>query len=246
MSITSLTSLAAVSSLSLGPSSARQRPLDASNLAVADTVGILASEAAHAIRTNEQTLTMLQQADGGADQVADILQEMRDLVSSATDESLSGTERSGLEAEFDALVDQLDEVVDSTRYQTQRLLDGSLGYTQFQIAPRHSVDSTVDVDFRDLSSSELGLEDVSLSDAAYATDALLAMDRAIRTVDAAQADLSAASETVGEAYLDDTARLQALSPAAALASAQALAMSLSGSPQAQSAGLSLLTTNLSL
>lgn len=197
----------------------------------------IARDVSTSLRAHEQALTLIQTADAAADSIADILQEMRDLSSTAADDSLTHQVRHVLEADYDALVDSLDEIVWSTRYGGQTLLDGSLGVAMFELGAASDTPS-LDLDFPDLSASALGLEDVSLADAVNADDALMDVDRALATVDQVHANLGTAIAALTDAYLDQQAALRTLTPAGALTTARAVTNTLSRRLGTQSAGLS--------
>jgi len=79
-----------------------------------------------AVSNANQAGTLLQIADGGLANVTEILQRQKALATQATAGSLSDTERGFLNQEFQNLADELDRLVDNTKFNQVVLLDGSL------------------------------------------------------------------------------------------------------------------------
>ncbi len=79
-----------------------------------------------ALLNANQGTSLLQVADGGLAQVTDILQRQKAISVQANSGTLSATERSYLNQEFQALRAQIDQIAGSTTFSSVKLLDGSL------------------------------------------------------------------------------------------------------------------------
>lgn len=77
-----------------------------------------------------QANSMLQIADGAMGTVSDILTRMKTLAIQSGSENLSATEREFLDAEFQALLSEVDRVAADTDFNGTKLLDGSYDITQ--------------------------------------------------------------------------------------------------------------------
>ena len=218
MSFSSITSLAAVSTLGVGSSAASFG--DAASRAISGTISRVAGDLTSSMRDLEGSLSLVQTADAGAEDIADLLEEMRDSATQATDDSLTADERSELEAELSDLADQLDDIAESTSYSGRDLLDGSTASLTFLVGEQHAVGAELEVAFGDLGAEALGVDTLSLEDEWDAADALIQIDRALQTVDEYRAGFAAVSSEMASAYLTREAQLQALSPMEAVELAQ--------------------------
>ena len=66
--------------------------------------------------------SMLSVAEGGLDNILDILETMKEKVTQAASDTLGATERNAIEAELDALSSEIDDIVDETTYNGVGLL----------------------------------------------------------------------------------------------------------------------------
>jgi flagellin len=73
-----------------------------------------------------QGSSLLQVADGGLKNISDILQRLKALATQAISGALSSVERGFLNQEFVSLTDEIDRTVNSTKFSSVTLLDGSL------------------------------------------------------------------------------------------------------------------------
>ncbi|WP_321448542.1 flagellin [uncultured Cohaesibacter sp.] len=75
------------------------------------------------------SLALLQTADGGAASISEILERMKSLASQAASGTVTDDERSNIQTEFAALMEEIDSVSAGTRYNGVSLLDGSSNYS---------------------------------------------------------------------------------------------------------------------
>ena len=80
-----------------------------------------------AARNANDAISMIQTADGALIEVTSMLQRMRELVIQAASGTMSSTDVSALNVEFQALRDQIQEVAKNTEWNGSKLLDGSIG-----------------------------------------------------------------------------------------------------------------------
>ncbi len=79
-----------------------------------------------ALANTSQGTSLLQVADGALSQISDILQRQKAIATQANSGTLSDTERSYLNQEFQALKAQIDQIANSSSFSSVKLLDGSL------------------------------------------------------------------------------------------------------------------------
>lgn len=98
---------------------------DAAGLGIANRLGADVRGLRQAARNAEQGISMLQVAEGGAQQVQSILERMKELASQSA--SANSGSRTVLNQEFTALRSEIGRIVDATAFQGNKLLNGSFG-----------------------------------------------------------------------------------------------------------------------
>jgi len=103
-------------------------------------------------------ISLLQTAEGALNETQAILHRIRELsVRSANDTNMTAADRQAMQAEVNALLDELDAITDRTEFNTQKLLDGSFTDKKLHIGANAGQSMTIsiekmDVDALDLSS----------------------------------------------------------------------------------------------
>ena len=126
---------------------------DAAGLAIATKMTAQVRGLDQAGRNANNATSMLQLADGAAEQVSDILQRMREITVQASDGSNSQADIEIINVEFKQAASEIDRIVDATQFNGKNLLDGSAGGTpgnssvSFQIGANEG--QTLDVNFGD-------------------------------------------------------------------------------------------------
>lgn len=147
-------------------------------------------------RNANDGISMAQTAEGALQASTDILQRMRDLSLQSANGSNSADDRASLQKEVSALQAELTRISDTTTFGKQKLLDGSLGNTNFQIGAE--ANEVISVNFsQDLDSAGLGVNAVNIAGAAGAQTAIGLIDTAITTIDNFRADLGAVQNRFG-------------------------------------------------
>jgi flagellin len=102
---------------------------DAAGLAIATKMTAQVRGLDQAGRNANNATSMLQLADGAAEQISNILQRMREIVVQAADGSNSASDVSVLNVEFKEAAEEVDRIVDSTEFNGKKLLNGDAGGT---------------------------------------------------------------------------------------------------------------------
>ena len=106
-----------------------------------DSAGLAISEKLRAnIRSSQQAnrnandgISMIQVAEGGLDESANILIRLRELAIQSASDTVGKTERSYTNMEFSQLQDELQRISQTTEFNEVKLLDGSSEKLDFQI-----------------------------------------------------------------------------------------------------------------
>jgi len=120
-----LESQSSIARLSSGQSIIRASD-DVAGLAIGTVLGTNVTTLRTALTSTSQASSLLQLADGGAKNIADILQRQKALAVQANSGTLSNNERAFLNEEFQSLADQINQTVLSTKFNTVSLIDGSI------------------------------------------------------------------------------------------------------------------------
>ena len=166
------------------------------NRAGDDAAGLAISEKMRAqIRGLEQAqqnandgISLIQTAEGGLNETHAILQRMRELAVQSANGTYDDTDRANLQAEVSELIEEVNRIADSTKFNGIDLLNGDLTDLQLQIGAN---DETVTMSVADMTASGLSVDGVDISDAADATSAIGTIDTAINLVSEARAGLGA-------------------------------------------------------
>lgn len=127
---------------------------DAAGLAISNrqTSAILGLN--QAVRNANDGISMIQTAEGALDETTNILQRMRELSIQSANGIYSDVDRSTLDAEVQQLKQELDRIADSTTFNGQRLLNGTLGNVDLQVGSE--ANQTIRVQVPSFSASSLG------------------------------------------------------------------------------------------
>ena len=82
-----------------------------------------------ASRNTSEASALLQVAEGGMDQVGNILTRLKELATQAASANVDSTDRVKINAEASALITEIDRISDATKYGNTTLLDGTFGGT---------------------------------------------------------------------------------------------------------------------
>ena len=122
---------------------------DAAGLAIATKMTAQVRGLDQAGRNANNATSMVQLADGAAEQISNILQRMREIVVQASDGSNSTSDQAVLDVEFKEASSEIDRIVNVTEFNGKKLLDGSAGgvgvsSVAFQIGANAGQQLTVD------------------------------------------------------------------------------------------------------
>jgi len=99
---------------------------DAAGLAISEKMRAQIRGLNMASKNSQDAISLVQVAEGGMQTIQDILQRMRELsVQSASDTNENNVDRPSLQKEFDQLITEINQIADTTEFNTMKLLDGS-------------------------------------------------------------------------------------------------------------------------
>ena len=168
---------------------------DAAGLAISEKLKAEIRGTLQAKRNAEDGISMIQVAEGGMDEISNILVRLRELSIQSSSDTLGEKERNFADLEFQELTKEVDRIAQSTSFNGLALLDGSVdGKLDFQIGIRND-------DFNDRISFEpekanvtggnLGINSLSVAEKSDAQSNLQIIDDAIETISGNRANLGA-------------------------------------------------------
>ena len=173
---------------------------DAAGLAIGTRIQSDVTVLKQAATNATQASAILQTADGGLARIGDILQRMKSLATQSYSGSVTDTERAYIDAEYQQLGDEIDDVSAATRYNGESLLDGTgtSGYNaagvNFMVGTSVTDTITVTIDEIDATTLTDGTTTIAASAVDTSANAVLAissLDAAIDMVSGARAEVGA-------------------------------------------------------
>ena len=171
------------------------------NRAADDAAGLAISEALRsdiralrqAVRNANDGISLINVTEGALNEQSSILIRLRELSSQASTGTVGSVERQTIQLEFDALRLEIDRITNTTAFNGQKLVDGSLASTASsgsQILIQVGLDSGVDsrinlntqVNLTAVNASSLLIAELSLTTAAGALTALDVINNAISSI----------------------------------------------------------------
>jgi flagellin len=123
---------------------------------------------------------------------------MRELAVQASNGTLSTVDRTTIDTEVTALIDELDRISTDAKFNSIALFDGSMPTTAIQVGI--DAGETIDVTLPDVTTTSLGVDVVTTDTAANASTALGLIDTAIDTINTARGELGAQQNRITSAF----------------------------------------------
>ncbi|MRX09645.1 Lateral flagellin [Pseudoduganella sp. FT25W] len=99
---------------------------DAAGLQIATRLKYQTSGMTVAMRNTQNSISLMQTAEGALDETTTILVRMKDLATQAADGSSNDADRTSMQAEFDALTNELTNIVGNTTFGGQKLFNADM------------------------------------------------------------------------------------------------------------------------
>jgi len=169
---------------------------DAAGLAISEKLRAKIKGLVQAQRNSSDGVSLIQVAEGGLNEVGNILVRLRELGVQAASDTIGNKERKFLDLEYQSLKDEIDRIANSTEFNGSYLLDGTGGSLDFQV--NTGGDNLLGVDrisfdaFKlDVNTDKLGLDQLSVKSKVDAQHSLSQIDNAIESVSSTRAELGA-------------------------------------------------------
>ena len=127
---------------------------DAAGLAISDRMTGQINGLNQATRNANDGISLAQTAEGGLGTATDLLQRMRTLAVQSANGTNSASDRASLQEEVGQLQQELNRVANTTQFNGQNILDGSLNNAQFQVGA--NANQTINFSISSAQASSIG------------------------------------------------------------------------------------------
>ena len=175
---------------------------DAAGLAISEGLRSDIRTLRQAVRNANDGISLINVTEGALNEQSGILIRLRELASQAATGTVGSTERATIQLEFSALRNELDRIAQTTEFNGQKLIEGSLASTVTStnhILIQVGLDSTshsrinlnTEVDLGAMTSSGLSIHELSVTSADAALTALEQVNTSIGTLTAGRGKIGA-------------------------------------------------------
>jgi flagellin len=173
---------------------------DASSLSISEKMRNQVSGLKQAMRNAQDGISMVQTAEGALIETHAVLNRMRDLAIQAGNDTLKDDDRDKLNQEFTALNTEINRIVDTTEFNTKKLLDGSLnsGIT-FHVDANSGASRQITIFLPASTPAALNIEGNNIHNQTAAIHAIKAIDVAISTISTTRSVLGTAQNQLEHA-----------------------------------------------
>lgn len=169
---------------------------DAAGLAISEKLRAKVRGLVQAQRNANDGISLIQVAEGGLNEVHNILSRMRELGVQSASDTIGPKERKYLDIEYQRLKEEIDRIANATDFNGTTLLDGTGGTLEFQI--NTGGDNLLGVDRisyeagkADVKTNSLGIDVLSIDNKEGAQKSLTKIEEAIDKVSGMRGDLGA-------------------------------------------------------
>jgi flagellin len=175
---------------------------DAAGLGIAKSMNAQVQSYVVAQQNAADAASMVQTADGSADQIGALITRMRELAVEAQNGTMSANDTTNLNTEFQQDVSEIDRVSNDATFNGKNLLSGAATTISFQIGIFGTTSDQIGVSFGGCDTTGLSLGGVTVTSA----NVLQTLDTALATLDSQRATFGAAINRLGDAQtaLSDT------------------------------------------
>jgi flagellin len=169
---------------------------DAAGLAISEKLRAKTQGLVQAQRNASDGISLIQVAEGGLNEIQNILVRLRELGVQSASDTIGPQERRYLDEEYQSLKEEIDRIANVTEFNGTVLLDGTGGTLDFQVNTGGEnllgVDRiSFDAFKSDVNVDKLGLEENSVGSKFDAQKSLAKVDRAIESVSSTRGELGA-------------------------------------------------------
>jgi len=167
---------------------------DAAGLAISEGIRGQVRSIRQDVRNANDGISMISTAEGGMNEISNILIRFRELSIQASSDTVGDTERGYIDKEVQQLKQEVNRIAASTEFNGHKLLNGEGDSLDIQVGTMNRPEQdrfTFDVGKLNVTGSALGIDGVSAADKESARNNLETVDSAIKTLVSNRAELGA-------------------------------------------------------
>lgn len=167
---------------------------DAAGLAISEKMRASIRSIRQDTRNANDGISMIQTAEGGMNEIGNILVRFRELSTQAASDTIGDSERGFIEKEVTQLKGEIDRISQSTEFNGRKLLSGEGGELEIQIGQGNHAETDrfkFDLSATNASADRLGVKDLTVVDKGSAQANLDKIDSAIEQLSSSRANLGA-------------------------------------------------------
>jgi len=167
---------------------------DAAGLAISENMKGQIRSIRQDMRNASDGISMIQTAEGGMNEIGNILTRFRELSIQAASDTVGDTERGFIDKEVQALKEEVNRISAATEYNGKKLLNGEGEAMEIQVGTRNNPNEDrfhLDTSKTNVSLEGLGLGSVGTADKESARNNLESIDSAVKTLSSNRAELGA-------------------------------------------------------
>ncbi len=172
-----------------------------------------------AVKNANDAVSMISTAEGALDEVASMLQRMRELAVQGSNGTVTAEDRDYMDLEYQALDAEIARIANNTQWNGENILDGTAGNggavtgssVTFQVSANYTAgtpsNDVITVDFGNLTTSMSSVASSDVQDQTNSNNAIATLDTAIQAVNTQRATFGAASNRLEHA-VDNMTNIQ--------------------------------------
>ena len=162
---------------------------DAAGLSISEKMRAQIKGLNMAVKNAQDSISLIQTAEGALTETHAILQRMRELAVQAANDTNVTEDREALQDEVEQLIAEVSRIADNTEFNTQNLLDGSFTVKYFHIGANKG--QYISLSINTMDAEALGINNINLESQASANAAISTINAAIEEVSTERSKLGA-------------------------------------------------------
>lgn len=162
---------------------------DAAGLSISDRMTSQIRGFNQSVRNANDTISLIQVAEGAMTETTSALQRMRELSVAAANDTFVTSDREDMQKELNQLVEEIQRIANNTQFNGQNLLEGTFTEKKFHVGANSGQIIQFSID--DMKTDALGVQAIVLTGQDTAEEAITTIDTAIASVTTARANLGA-------------------------------------------------------
>lgn len=173
---------------------------DAAGLAISEKMRAQIRGLNMAGKNIQDGISLIQTAEGALNETHAIIQRMRELSVEASTDTLTDEDRKLIDIEFQELKKEITRISSDTEFNTRTLLNGDYKDNGLKIQVGANSGQNIEILIGEVSSSSLGLDDLSIATREEAEKSLSQLDKSLQQTSMERARLGAYQNRLEHAY----------------------------------------------